>query len=187
MVKGGRNDGGVKGELLYTEKIPLKLQPRKVLAGNRWAIFENLGRVAEIGLLAYIAYTAMTADLSDMSNVFKIVMLSVALALMVYVTEVISPRGRRMSVPIKVFTKGVEVHTSHLEEVRGYPQFVPREMIDKLIVRRISVDLDGKKEIMPTNLKLALTNGKVLDLGRRNYHELETIIRTMKERYGVNE
>jgi hypothetical protein len=182
-----RKVNDAKGELLYTEIVPKKLQPRKVLAGRRWSYLENLGRVAAIGLLLYLVYRAAYTDLSVTSNLTAIVMGAVAVVLMVYVTEVISPRGRRMSYPIKVWSKGVEVHTSFLEEVRGLPRFIPKESISKLVVRRIGVSIDGNMEQMPTTLKLALTNGKLLDLGRRNYHELDKMVRTIKEKYGVGE
>lgn len=187
MAKGSRSVDETKGELIFTETIPKKLQPRKVLKGRRWGIFENLGRVAEVGLLAYLAYLITSTDLSVASNVANIIFGAVALALMVYVTEVISPRGRRMSYPIRVWSKGLEVHTSFLEEVRGFPRFIPKESMSHLIVRRIGVNVEGKMEQMPTNLKLRLTNGKVLDLGRRNYHELDKMIKALKEKLGVQE
>lgn len=187
MAKGTRAFDETKGELIYTETIPKKLQPRKVLAGKRWSYLENLGRVAEIGVLVYIIYLATSKDLSDASLVGSVLMLSIALILMVYVTEVISPRGRRMSYPVRVWSKGLEVHTSFLEEVRGVPGFIPKESISKLVVRRISVNIEGRMEDMPVTLKLVLSNGKVLDLGRRNYHELDKIIGLMKDRYDVQE
>lgn len=187
MAKGSRSVDETKGELIFTETIPKKLQPRTVLKGRRWGIFENLGRVAEVGLLAYLAYLITSTDLSVASNVANIIFGAVALALMVYVTEVISPRGRRMSYPIRVWSKGLEVHTSFLEEVRGFPRFIPKESMSHLIVRRIGVNVEGKMEQMPTNLKLRLTNGKVLDLGRRNYHELDKMIKALKEKLGVQE
>jgi hypothetical protein len=187
MVKGARKAASTKGELLYTEIIPPKLRPRKVLQGNRWSMLENLGRVATVVVIGYIIYLALTTDLTQTGNMLNIVFGAVAAVLMIYVTEVISPRGRRMSYPVRVWSKGLEVHTSLLERARGLPSFVPKEMISKLIVRRIEVSVDGKMEPMPTNLKLRLTNDKVLDLGRRNYYELDKIIRTMKEKYGVRE
>ncbi len=187
MAKGTRVRDETKGELLYTEIIPKKLQPRKLLSGRRWSYLENLGRVAAVGLAAYLLYLATSRNLSEASNVATILMGAVALALMVYATEVVSPRSRRMSYPIKVWSKGVEVHTSFLEKVRGFPGFVPKESISRLIVRRINVSIEGTTQEMPTNLKLALANGKVLDLGRRNYHELDKMIRLMKEKYGVGE
>lgn len=187
MAQGPRSVDETKGELLFTETIPKKLRPRKVLSGRRWGIFENLGRVAEVGLLVYIVHLFTSMDLAMASNVANIVFLVVALALMVYVTEVISPRGRRMSYPIKVWSKGIEVHTSFLEEVRGFPGFIPKENISRLKVRRIEVNIDGKREQMPTNLGLELANGKVLDLGRRNYHELDKMVRQIRTSYGVQE
>lgn len=187
MAKGNKVRDDTKGELLYTEIIPKKLQPRKVLKGRRWSYLENLGRVAEVGLFVYLIYLLTSTDLSVVSNVFNILIGAVALVLMVYVTEVISPRGRRMSYPVKVWSKGLEVHTSFLEEVRGFPGFIPKERISKLVVRRIDVNVEGTMQEMPTNLKLALSNGRVLDLGRRNYHELDKIVRLMKEKYGVSE
>lgn len=187
MAKGTRAFDETKGELIYTETIPKKLQPRKVLAGKRWSYLENLGRVAEIGVLVYIIYLATSKDLSDASLVGSALMLSIALILMVYVTEVISPRGRRMSYPIRIWSKGLEVHTSFLEEIRGFPRFIPKERIGKLIVRRISVNIEGRMENMPVTLKLVLSNGKVLDLGRRNYNELDKIIGLLKEKFGVQE
>jgi hypothetical protein len=187
MAKGERKSEGTKGELLYTEKIPKSLRPRKVLAGKRWSYLENLGRVCEIVLAVFLIYMTTSTDLSSVGNLTNLVAGAIALLLMVYVTEVISPRGRRMSVPIKVYSKGLEVHTSALEELRGYPGFIPREMISKLIVKRLSVPHEGKEIVMPTNLALALTNGKVLSLGRRNYNELENIIKLMKDKYGVQE
>lgn len=187
MAKGTRAFDETKGELIYTETIPKKLQPRWVLAGRRWSYLENLGRIAEIGVLVYIVYLATSKDLSDASLVGSVLMLSIALILMVYVTEAISPRGRRMSYPVRVWSKGLEVHTSFLEEIRGFPGFIPKEGISKLVVRRISVNIDGRMEDMPVTLKLVLSNGKVLDLGRRNYNELDKIIGLMKDRYGVQE
>ena len=112
---------------------------------------------------------------------------AVAVVLLFYVTEVISPRGRRMSYPIKVYTKGLEVHTSALETLIGKPPFLPKDMIAKMVVRRMSVNIDGRPNLMPTNLKLILTNGRSLDLGMRNYHELDKIIRLMRDRLGVTE
>jgi len=187
MAKGPRPVDETKGELLFTETIPKKLRPRKILAGKRWGIFENLGRAAGIGLFIYIVHLATSTDLGTMSSLANVIFLFIALVLMVYVTEVISPRGRRMSYPVKVWSKGIEVHTSFLEEVRGFPGFIPKEDISKLIVRRIEVSVDGKMERMPTNLRLELSSGKVLDLGRRNYHELDKMIRQIKERYGVGD
>jgi hypothetical protein len=187
MAKGTKAFDETRGELLYTETIPKKLQPRKVLAGRRWSFFENIGRVAEVGLIVFLAYLATSTDLSVASNLANILMGAVALILMIYVTEVISPRGRRMSYPMKVWSKGLEVHASFLEEFRGFPSFIPKERISKLVVRRINVNVEGMMEEMPTTLKLELSNGKALDLGRRNYHELDKIIRLMKERYGVSE
>jgi hypothetical protein len=187
MAKGTRVRDETKGELLYTEIIPKKLQPRKLLSGNRWSYLENLGRVAAVGLAAYLLYLATSKSLSEASNVATILMGAVALVLMIYATEVISPRSRRMSYPIKVWSKGLEVHTSFLEEVRGFPRFVPKESISRLVVRRLNVNVEGTMQAMPTNLKLELTNGKVLDLGRRNYHELDKIIRMIEEKYGVKE
>jgi hypothetical protein len=187
MAKGAKVVNETKGELLYTETIPKKLQPRKVLAGRRWSYLENIGRVAEIGLFVYLVYLITSRDLSVASNITNVLLGVVALVLMVYVTEVVSPRGRRMSYPLKVWSKGLEVHTSALEEMRGLPGFIPREKISKIIVRRIGVSVDGKIEDMPTTLKLALSSGKVLDLGRRNYHELDKIVKLMKEKYGLSE
>ena len=187
MAKGTRVRDETKGELLYTETVPKKLQPRKLLSGKRWAYLENLGRVASVGLFAYLVYLITSRDLSEASNIATILMGAVALVLMVYATEVVSPRSRRMSYPIKVWSKGVEVHTSFLEEVRGFPGFIPKDNISRLIVRRINISIEGTMQEMPTNLKLALANGKVLDLGRRNYHELDKMIRLMKEKYGVGE
>jgi hypothetical protein len=187
MAKGERRSDGTKGELLYTEKIPKSLRPRKVLAGKRWSYLENLGRVSEIVLVVFLIYSATTTDLATLANMLNIVAGLIALVLMFYATEVLSPRGRRMSVPIRIYSKGVEVHTSALEELRGYPSFVPREMISKIMTRRIAVPIEGQSIVMPTTLKLALTNGKVLDLGRRNYYELEKMINLMKDKFGVPE
>jgi hypothetical protein len=187
MAKGERKSDGPKGELLYTEKIPKSLRPRKVLAGKRWSYLENLGRICEIALAVFLIYLATSTDLSKTANVVNIIAGLVALVLMIYATEVLSPRGRRMSVPIKVYSKGVEIHTSALEELRGYPSFVPRELITKLLVRRIEVPHEGKSIVMPTTLALALSNGKVLNLGRRNYYELENMIKLMKDKFGVPE
>jgi hypothetical protein len=187
MVKGERKVDGVRGELLYTETIPKKLQPRRVLKGKRWSYLENFGRVAGVVLFGYLVYLLATTDLSVTVNVINIAVGFVALLLIIYVTEVISPRGRRMSYPIRVYSKGLEVHTSALERFRGIPSFIPKGSIAKMVVRRISVAIDGEKEMLPTNLKLELTNGKVLDLGRRNYHELDKIIAILKDRLGVTE
>ncbi|MDW5562944.1 MAG: hypothetical protein SA339_06920 [Methanomassiliicoccus sp.] len=187
MAKGKKAFDETKGELLYTETIPKKLQPRKVLAGWRWSLFENLGRMAEIVLFIYLIYLATSKDLSDGTTVRNLLMGVVALVLMFYVTEVISPRGRRMSYPVKVWSRGLEVHTSFLEEVRGFPGFIPKERISKILVRRIEINIKDRTDEMPTNLKLVLSSGKVLDLGRRNYNELDNIIKLMKEKYGVSE
>lgn len=187
MAKGERKSEGPKGELLYTEKIPKSLRPRKVLAGKRWSYLENLGRICGVALAVFLIYLLVSTDLSRTGNLLNAVACLIALLLTIYATEVLSPRGRRMSVPIKIYSKGVEVHTSALEELRGYPSFVPKEMVSKLLVKRISVIQDGKSIVMPTTLKLALSNGKVLNLGRRNYYELENMVKLMKDKYGVPE
>jgi hypothetical protein len=187
MVKGERKVDSVRGELLYTETIPKKLQPRRVLKGKRWSYLENLGRVAAVVLFGYLIYLLATTELSVTVNVINIAVGFVALLLIIYVTEVISPRGRRMSYPVRVYSKGLEVHTSALEKFRGIPSFISKGSIAKMVVRRISVTIDGKQELMPTNLKLELTNGKVLDLGRRNYHELEKILTLLKEKLNISE
>lgn len=187
MAKGERKSDGTRGELLYTEKIPKSLRPRKVLAGKRWSYLENLGRICELVLAAFLVYLMTSTDLAITANLVNLAAGLIALVLMIYATEVLSPRGRRMSVPIKVYSKGIEAHTSALEELRGYPGFIPREMISKLMVRRIAVPHEGQSIVMPTTLKVALSNGKVLDLGRRNYYELENIIKLMKDKFGVLE
>jgi hypothetical protein len=187
MAKGEGMVDSSKGELLFTETIPKKLQPRKVLKGKRWSLLENLGRVAGVALLGYLIYLLATTDLSVTENVLNIAVGAVAVVLLFYVTEVISPRGRRMSYPVKVYTKGLEVHTSALETLRGMPPFLPKKMIAKMVVRRISVNIDGKQDLMPTNLKLVLINGRTLDLGMRNYYELERIIVLLRDRLGVIE
>ena len=153
MAKGDRKTEGTKGELLYTEKIPKSLRPRKVLAGKRWSYLENLGRVCEFVLAVFLIYLATSTNLSLTDNVLNLVAGIIALALMFYVTEVISPRGRRMSIPIKVYSKGLEVHTSALEELRGYPSFIPKEKISKIVVKRLSVPHEGKEIVMPTTLE----------------------------------
>jgi branched-subunit amino acid transport protein len=187
MAKGERKVEGTKGELLYTEKIPKSLRPRKVLAGKRWSYLENLGRITEVVLAAFLLVLATSTDLSKTANLANLMAGVVALVLMFYATEVLSPRGRRMSVPIKIYSKGLEVHTSALEEMRGYPPFIPSGMISKLVVHRIAVPHEGQSIIMPTNLTLVLSNGKDLNLGRRNYYELENMIKLMKEKFGVSE
>ncbi len=187
MVKGERKSYGAKGELLYTEKIPKSLRPRKVLSGKKWSYIENLGRISEVVLVVFLLFLVTSTDLSVMANVLNLMAGLVALVLMFYATEVLSPRGRRMSVPIRIYSKGLEVHTSALEELRGYPSFIPQEMISKLMVTTIAVPHEGQSIVMPTTLKLALSNGKVLNLGRRNYYELENMIKLMKDKYGVHE
>jgi len=187
MAKGDRRTDSTRGELLYTEGIPKSLRPRRMLAGKRWSYLENLGRVCEIVLVIFLLYLVTTTGLSDLSNQLNIAAVVVALVLMIYLTEVISPRGRRMSVPIKVYSKGVEVHTSALEELRGYPRFIPKEGISSMVVTRLKVNHEGKEIVMPTTLKLALANGKVLNLGRRNYNELYNIIKLLSDKLGVKE
>ncbi len=187
MAKGERKSDATRGELLYTEKIPKSLRPRKVLAGKRWSYLENLGRVSELVLAVFLIYLLTSTDLAVTANLVNLIAGCIALVLMFYATEVLSPRGRRMSVPIKIYAKGLEVHTSALEELRGYPSFVPREMISKIMTRRIAVPIEGQSIVMPTTLKLVLSNGKVLDLGRRNYYELEKMINLMKDKFGVPE
>jgi hypothetical protein len=92
-----------------------------------------------------------------------------------------------ISTPIRIFTKGVEVHSSALEVMRGYPSFIPKEQISGMIVTRLKVNHEGKEIVMPTTLKLSLANGKVLDLGRRNYNELYNIVKILSEKLGVSE
>jgi hypothetical protein len=187
MVKGERKSSAGAGELLYLERIPKKLQPRKVLAGKRWAYFERIGRVIALALVIYVVYQLLFTDLSGAQAFGNVLLEIIVAALMVYVTEVISPRGRRMSIPIEIYSKGLLVFTSTLETFRGKPSWIPKEKIAKLLVRRLTINHEGKNVVMPTNLKLVLTNGKVLDLGRRNYNELYNIVKVLEEKYGVLE
>ncbi len=186
MAKSKKVDD-VRGELLYTEGIPKKLQPRKVLAGKRWGYWETMGRILEIGFFAFVLALVLSTDLSVTSNQVNLFMSIVALVLLVYVVEILSPRGRRLSTPIRIYSKGVAVHTSMLEEFRGFPSFIPRETIAHMVVTRLHVNHEGKDILMPTTLKLALTNGKVLDLGRRNYNELYNMIKVLSEKLSIPE
>jgi hypothetical protein len=178
---------GTKGQLLYTEGIPKKLQPRKVLAGRRWSYLENLGRVAIIGFFIFILYQLTSTDLSSSTNLLNLAMSIVAVILLIYAVEVLSPRGRRWSTPIRIYSGGVQVHTSALEELRGYPSFISKDRISHMIVSRLKVNHEDKEILMPTTLKLALTNGKVLDLGRRNYNEIYNMVKIMSEKLGIAE
>jgi hypothetical protein len=186
MVKGERRKDSAAGELLYTEAIPKRLRPRKILAGKRWGYFENIGRIIAAALVVFIVYQIIFTNLSG-QNGLNVISEVIVAALILYVTEVISPRGRRMSIPIRIYSKGLLTHTSRLETMLGKPSFVPKEEISKLDVKRLIINHEGKEVEMPTNLKLVLKNGKILDLGRRNYNELYNMIKLIKERYDVPE
>ncbi len=186
MAKTKKTDS-TKGELLYTEGIPKKLQPRKVLAGKRWSYLENIGRIVAIGFFIFVLYLLTSTDLSRPSNQINLALSIVALTLMVYFIEVVSPRGRRLSTPVRIYSRGMEVHTSALEELRGYPSFIAKDKISHMMVTRLKVSHEGKEIMMPTTLKLALTNGKVMDLGRRNYNELYNMIKILSEKLGIAE
>ena len=187
MVKGERRKDSAAGQLLYTEGIPKRLKPRRILAGKRWGYFESLGRILALALGIYIVYQLIFTDLAIRQNIINVVMEAVVLVLLVYSTEVISPRGRRMSIPIRIYSKGVLTHTSRLEALLGKPSFIPKESIAKMEVRRLTINHEGKEVVMPTTLKLVLTNGKVLDLGRRNYNELYNMVKLLSEKLGVPE
>ncbi len=58
-----------RGELLYEEEIPESLRPPKILSGQKWSIFEMIGRFFELFLALYGGLLLVYGDLSVPSNV----------------------------------------------------------------------------------------------------------------------
>ena len=58
-----------RGELLYEEEIPESLRPPKILSGQKWSIFEMIGRFFELFLALYGGLLLVYGDLSIPSNV----------------------------------------------------------------------------------------------------------------------
>jgi len=176
-----------RGKLLYTEKVPRSMAPRRKFAGRRWAIFEALARVFGLAFVFYAFYLAVFTDLGDLDNLIGLAVSIIGAATIFYATEVMTPRYIRNLRPMKVYKNGVEVYSSRLERMLGRPSFMPREMLRGFELYKMKVMADGQLKELPAELTFVLASGKKVRMGRRNALELATIADLLKRELGVGE
>lgn len=169
---------------VYTEKIPRSLMPRKYLRGKKWHYLENLGRFVGLVLVMYIIITVFRGRAEE--DLSGIVLAAVGAAAVFYVTEVMSPRAQRVVRPIRVYKDGVMVYTSRLEKLFGKKSFMTGDDLRGIRVRRMQVLDEGEVKTLPSHLAFILSNGKRIDMGRRNSVELQTVIDKLKS-LGIEE
>lgn len=186
MVK-REGKGSSTPRLLYTEKVPRSVKPRKKFSGRRWIIAESLGRAFGFTLILYMFYLYITTDLSVVDNQVIFALVGVATVVVFYVTEVMSPRARRIVSPIRVYSNGVQVYTSKLEQYLGKPSFIPASRLKGFVLRRITIPEDEKLVQKPYQITFVLTSGRKIRMGRRNVYELSTIISLLEKDLGVKE
>ena len=110
-----------KGKLLYEEKVPRSLRPRRKFSGRRWAFFEALARIFGLAFVFYAVYLAALSDLRDSNNVVALAVSVIGAVTIFYATEVMTPRYLRNIMPIKIYKGGMEVYSSRLEKLLGRP------------------------------------------------------------------
>ena len=176
-----------KGKLLYEEKVPRSLRPRRKFSGRRWAFFEALARIFGLAFVFYAVYLAVLSDLSDSNNAVALAASVIGAVTIFYATEVMTPRYLRNIMPMKIYKGGVEVYSSRLEKLLGRPSFMPRRDIRGIKLRRMSVLVDGSSKNLPVELTFILASGKKIPMGRRNALELDTIVGILGRELGIKE
>ena len=178
---------GEKGRLLYVEKVPRSMRPRRKFAGRRWAFFEGLARIFGLAFAFYVIYLVALTDLTEPDSVVGLVIGMGGAISIFYAIEVMTPRYVRNIMPMKVYAGGVEVYSSRLENLLGRPSFMPRDMIRGVELYRMKVIVDGKLRELPAEITIVLSNGKKVRLGRRNALELDEIVRILDNELGIGE
>ena len=176
-----------KGKLLYEEKVPRSLRPRRKFSGRRWAFFEALARIFGLAFVFYAAYLVTLTDLGNMDNLITLAVCLVGAGAIFYATEVMTPRYLRNIMPMKIYNGGVEVYSSRLERMLGRPSFIPRQSIHGLEIRRMKVLVEGKSKSLPVEMDFVLDSGKTVQMGRRNALELDTIVGILGRELGIKE
>lgn len=176
-----------KGKLLYEEKVPRSLRPRRKLSGRRWAFFEALARIFGLAFVFYAAYVVALTDLSDTDNLITLAVSIIGAVTIFYATEVMTPRYIRSIMPMKLYKSGVEVFSSRLEKLLGRPSFMPRQDIRGIKVRRMHVLVDGSSKNLPVELTFIFGSRKKILMGRRNARELDTIVGILGRELGIKE
>ncbi|KQM12180.1 hypothetical protein AOA80_03225 [Methanomassiliicoccales archaeon RumEn M1] len=182
-----KDSSAEKGKLLYEEKVPRSLRPRRKFTGRRWAFFEALARIFGLAFVFYAAYLVALTDLSDMNNLITLAVCIVGAVTIFYATEVMTPRYIRNIMPMKVYKGGVEVYSSRLERLLGRPSFMPRQDIRGIKLRRMRVLVDGATKNLPVELTFVLGSGKKVLMGRRNALELDAIVGILGRELGIRE
>jgi len=186
MVKSADRSAG-KGKLLYEEKIPRSVRPRRKFSGRRWKFFEAVARIFGLAFVFYAVYLAALTDLTDADNIAGLAVSVIGAVTIFYATEVMTPRYIRNIIPMRVYKGGVEVFSSRLENMLGRPSFMPRVMIQGFRLRRMKVLVEGEVKNLPAELTFVLTSGKKVLMGRRNSLELETIVGILRKELGIEE
>lgn len=176
-----------KGKLLYEEKVPRSLRPRRKFSGRRWAFFEALARIFGLAFVFYAVYLATLSDLRDSNNVVALAVSVIGAVTIFYATEVMTPRYLRNIMPIKIYKGGVEIYSSRLEKLLGRPSFMPRQDIRGIKLRRMKVLVDGSSKDLPVELTFILASGKKVPMGRRNALELDAIVGILGRELGIKE
>lgn len=180
-------DTAERGKLLYTEKVPRSMAPRRKFAGRRWAVFEALARIFGLAFIFYAIYLVAFTDLADTDNLITLAVSVIGAVTILYATEVMTPRYVRNLRPMKVYKNGVEVYSSRLENLLGRPSFMPKELIKGVQLYRMKVMVDGQLRPMPAEMTFLLTSGKKVRMGRRNALELANIVGVLERELGVGE
>jgi hypothetical protein len=176
-----------KGKLLYEEKVPRSLRPRRKFSGRIWAFFEALARIFGMAFVFYAVYLAALTDLGDMDNLIALGVCIFGAGVIFYATEVMTPRYVRNVMPMKVYKGGVEVYSSRLERLLGRPSFMPRQAIRGVQLHRMKVMVEGKAKSLPVELTFVLDSGKKVLMGRRNALELDAITGILARDLGIKE
>ena len=98
---------GEKGRLLYVEKVPRSMRPRRKFAGRRWAFFEGLARIFGLAFAFYVIYLVALTDLTEPDSVVGLVIGMGGAISIFYAIEVMTPRYVRNIMPMKVYAGGV--------------------------------------------------------------------------------
>ena len=182
-----KDSSAEKGKLLYEERVPRSLRPRRKFSGRRWAFFEALGRIFGLAFVFYAVYLVALSDLGDENNLAGLAVSIIGAVTIFYAVEVMTPRYVRNVMPMRIYKGGVEVYSSRLENLLGRPSFMPRQDIRGIRTRRMKVLVDGASQTLPVELTFVLGSGKRVLMGRRNARELDAIVGILGRELGIKE
>ena len=174
-----------RGELLYEEEIPESLRPPKILSGQKWSIFEMIGRFFELFLALYGGLLLVYGDLSVPSNVIITTFSLVGFIVLFYLVEIRGPAAFRSCHPILLFSNGIAMYFSQIEMLRGRRVFTFKDWIDHIKVKNITITSKGEKLERPTEMIIFLKRGGKIKISGHSTDQLEKMIRVLKEQMNV--